>query len=174
MGKQNQAVKAVLLQFDDVAECIEKLNCYTQQSDTPSDCDSVSNEMFSLEFIILLHIYYELLKCVNTISKLWPSVQIHLSITLEHLRTFCDWIKQYRKTGFKKCLSDARQFVEKSSYDLPKDFKNKRVAKKKRMFDYEGSDQPIETVRSNRYETEFLNTMIDSVISNMESRFMSL
>ncbi|GFY15192.1 SCAN domain-containing protein 3 [Trichonephila clavipes] len=56
---------------------------------------------------------------------------------------------------------------------MPKDFTNKRVAKKKRMFDYEGGDQPIESVKS-RYETDFYNTMIDSVLSNMDSRFMSL
>ncbi|GFX75589.1 hypothetical protein TNCV_4714951 [Trichonephila clavipes] len=47
------------------------------------------------------------------------------------------------------------------------DFKNKRVAKKKRMFGYEGGNQPIESVKS-RYETDFFNTMIDSVISNMD------
>lgn len=126
-----QAVKAVLLQFDDVVECIENLKQQTEQSDTLSDCDSVLNEMFSLEFIISLHIWYELLTRVNTISKLWQSVQVHLGITLEHLQKFCDWIKEYRQTGFEKCLSDARQFIEKSSYDFPKDFKNKRVAKKK-------------------------------------------
>ena len=67
-------------------------------------------------------------------------------------------------------LSDARQFIEKSSYDLPKDFKNKRVAKKKRMFDYEGSDQPIQSPKS-RYETDFFNTMINSIISNIKICF---
>ncbi|GFW73144.1 DUF4371 domain-containing protein [Trichonephila clavipes] len=94
-------------------------------------------------------------------------------ITLEHLRTFCSWIQEYRQTGFGKCLSDAGKFIEKSSYDLSKDFKNKRVVKKKRMFDYESGDQPIESVKS-QYETDFFSTMIDSVISNMDSRFVSL
>ncbi|GFU65705.1 hypothetical protein TNCV_5058401 [Trichonephila clavipes] len=62
------------------------------------------------------------------------------------------WIKEYRQTGFGKCLSDASKFIEKSSYDLPIDFKHKRGAKKKRMFDYEDGNQPIEFVKS-RYET---------------------
>lgn len=168
-----EAVKAILLQFDDVVECIESLKNHTEQSDTLSDCDSVLNEMLSLEFIISLHLWYEILSRVNIISKLWQSVQVHLSIALEHLRTFCDWIKEYRQTGFEQCLSDARQFIEKSSYDLPKDFKNKRVAKKKTMFDYESSDEPIQSPKS-RYETDFFNTMIDSIVSNMDSRFISL
>ncbi|XP_023215204.1 uncharacterized protein LOC111618017 [Centruroides sculpturatus] len=129
--------------------------------------------MLSLEFIISLHVWYEILSRVNIISKLWQSLQVHLSNALEHLRTFCDWIKEYRQTGFEKCLSDARQFIENSSYELPKDFKNERVAKKKRMFDDEGSDQPIQSPKS-RYETDFFNTTIDSIISNMDSGFMSL
>ncbi|GBP13472.1 hypothetical protein EVAR_4221_1 [Eumeta japonica] len=37
-----EAVKAVLLQFDEVIECIESLKNQTEQSDTLSDCDSES------------------------------------------------------------------------------------------------------------------------------------
>ncbi|GFX34260.1 hypothetical protein TNCV_3226101 [Trichonephila clavipes] len=36
-----------------------------------------------------------------------------------------------------------KSFCTPCGYDLPKDFKNKRVAKKERMFDYEGGDPPI-------------------------------
>ncbi|GBP87325.1 ATP-binding cassette sub-family G member 4 [Eumeta japonica] len=36
-----EAVKAVLLQFDEVIECIESLKNQTEQSDTLSDCDSI-------------------------------------------------------------------------------------------------------------------------------------
>lgn len=114
-------------------------------SDTLSDCDSILNKMLSLEFIVSLHVWYEILSRVNIISKLWQSVQIHLSIALEHLHTFCEWIKEYRETGFEKSLSDVRKFTERSCYDLPKEFRNKRVAKKKRMFDYESSDEPIQS-----------------------------
>lgn len=117
-----EAVKAVLLQFDDVVECIESLKNQTEQPDTLSDCDSLLHEMFSLEFIMSLHVWYEILSRVNIISKLWQSVEVYLSIALEHLRTFCDWIRQYRQTGFEKCFSDACQFIEKSSYDLARDF----------------------------------------------------
>lgn len=168
-----EAVKAVLLQFDEVIECIENLKNQTEQSDTLSDCDSILNEMLSLEFIVSLHVWYEILSRVNIISKLWQSVQIHLSIALEHLHTFCEWIKEYRETGFEKSLSDVRKFTERSCYDLPKEFRNKRVAKKKRMFDYESSDEPIQSPKI-RYQIDFFYAMIDSIITNMELRFTSL
>ncbi|GFY08479.1 DUF4371 domain-containing protein [Trichonephila clavipes] len=65
------AVKAALLQFDHV-ECIENLKNETELSDTLSQCDCVSvlNEMLSLEFIVSLHVWYELLARINTIRKL--------------------------------------------------------------------------------------------------------
>lgn len=58
-------------------------------------------------------------------------VIFNTSLALEHLRTFCDWIKEHRQNAFEKCLSDAQKFIEKICYDLPKDFKKKRVVKKK-------------------------------------------
>ena len=82
------AVKVVLFQFDDVVECIENLQHQTEQSDTLSDCASVLHEMLSLEFIISLHVWYEILLRVNVINKLWQRVQVHLSIAIENLRTF--------------------------------------------------------------------------------------
>ncbi|KAL4713148.1 hypothetical protein ACJJTC_018793 [Scirpophaga incertulas] len=129
-------------------------------------------EYYPKEFIVSLHVWYEILSRVNIISKLWQSVEIHLSIALEHLHTFCEWIKEYRETGFEKSLSDVRTFSERSSYDLPKEFRNKRVAKKKRMFDYESSDEPIQSPKI-RYQTDFFYAMIDSIITNMELRFTS-
>ncbi|KAL4721540.1 hypothetical protein ACJJTC_001076 [Scirpophaga incertulas] len=125
-----------------------------------------------IQFIVSLHVWYEILSRVNIISKLWQSVEIHLSIALEHLHTFCEWIKEYRETGFEKSLSDVRTFSERSSYDLPKEFRNKRVTKKKRMFDYESSDEPIQSPKI-RYQTDFFYAMIDSIIINMELKFTS-
>ncbi|KAL4718201.1 hypothetical protein ACJJTC_014060 [Scirpophaga incertulas] len=109
---------------------------------------------------------------LNSGDEYYPKVEIHLSIALEHLHTFCEWIKEYRETGFEKSLSDVRTFSERSSYDLPKEFRNKRVAKKKRMFDYESSDEPIQSPKI-RYQTDFFYAMIDSIITNMELRFTS-
>ena len=65
------------------------------------------------------------------------------------------------------CLARVRQFIEKSNYDLLNDFRNKRVSKKKRLIDYESSDGPIES-------PDFFNIMIDSIVSNMDSRILFL
>lgn len=41
------------------------------------------------------------------------------------------------------------------------------------MFDYEGSDQSIQSGKS-WYEIDFFNSMIEYVMCNMDSRFLSL
>ncbi|GBP55054.1 GTP cyclohydrolase 1 [Eumeta japonica] len=47
-----EAVKAVLLQFDEVIECIESLKNQTEQSDTLSDCDSVATEQGLAKYVL--------------------------------------------------------------------------------------------------------------------------
>lgn len=62
-----------------------------------------------------------------------------------------------------------RQLIQKSSYGLPTDFKNKRVPKKKTMFDYEGKGKTYKVCLKASIKLISQNT-IDSVLSNMESR----
>lgn len=42
-----EAVKALLLQLDNVVVCIESLKSRTEESDTLSACESILNEMIS-------------------------------------------------------------------------------------------------------------------------------
>ena len=62
------AVKARLLQFYNVIECMNDLKNKTDDSETLSDCKAVLNEMLTFEFIV--HVWYEILLHVNNISKL--------------------------------------------------------------------------------------------------------
>ncbi|GFY10860.1 zinc finger MYM-type protein 1 [Trichonephila clavipes] len=80
------AVKAIFLQFDDVIECVNELKNKCDDSETLSDCDAVLNEMFSFEFIVAIHVWYEVLLRVNNISKLWQSAQVNLKIAIDTSR----------------------------------------------------------------------------------------
>ncbi|GFS55125.1 zinc finger MYM-type protein 1 [Trichonephila clavipes] len=71
---------------------------------------------------------------LDDISKLWQSVQVNLKVTFDTLRSFCSWIQEFRNTGFDNSVAQARLFVEKSSFEIESQFKEKRTARKKRMF----------------------------------------
>ncbi|GFU31249.1 zinc finger MYM-type protein 1 [Trichonephila clavipes] len=99
-GSRIGAVRAIFLQSDDVIECVNELKNKSDNSETLSDCDAVLNEMFSFEFIVAIHVWYEVLLRVNNESKLWQSVQVNLKVAIDTLRSFCSWIQEFRNTGF--------------------------------------------------------------------------
>lgn len=67
-------------------------------------------------------------------------------------------------------MSDA-QFIEKSSYDLPIKFKNKRIAKKACLIMKAAINQYSLPKASTKH---FFNTMTDSMMSNMDLKLISL
>lgn len=167
------AVKAIFLQFDDVIDCVNDLKDKDKDSDTLSDCKAILNEIFTFEFVVAVHVWYEILLRVNNISKLWQSVEVNLKGAIDTLCSFCNWIQEYRNTGFEKAVAQARLFVEKSSYEIPTQFKEKRIVRKKRMFGYEHIDEPIQSAEI-QFKVDFFITMIDAIIADTECRFESL
>lgn len=168
------AIKAILLQFDEVVKCIEKLRSDNiTDSDIVSDCDSVLREMMTFDFILMLHIWYEQLFRVNVISKLWQSPEIHIGAALEHLEKFCLWAEEFRETGFNTMIEKAKEFANNSEYDISLEFKRKRITRKKKLFDYECEDNPIEE-GEDRFRIEVFNKMLDSIISSTKTRFIGL
>ncbi|GFX69080.1 zinc finger MYM-type protein 1 [Trichonephila clavipes] len=119
------------MQFDDVIECVNELKNKSDDTETLSDCDAVLNEMFSFEFIVAIHVWYEVLLRVNNISKLWQSVQVNLKVAIDTLRSFCSWIQEFRNTGFENSVAQAGLFVEKSTFEIESQFKEKRTAREK-------------------------------------------
>ncbi|GFX79960.1 zinc finger MYM-type protein 1 [Trichonephila clavipes] len=100
----------------------------------------------------------------DDISKLRQSVQVNLKVAIDTLRSFCSWIQEFRNnTGFDTSVAQALLFVEKSSFEIESQFKEKRTARKKRMFDYEHTDEPIQSFEM-QYRVNFFNTMIDAII----------
>ncbi|GFX20393.1 zinc finger MYM-type protein 1 [Trichonephila clavipes] len=120
-----RAVKAIFLQFDDVIECVNELKNKSDDSESLSDCDAVWNELFSFEFIVAMHVWYEVLLRVNNISKLWQSVQVNLKVAIDTLRSFCSWIQEFRNTGFDNRVAQARLVVEKSTFEIESQFQEK-------------------------------------------------
>ncbi|XP_071051124.1 uncharacterized protein [Onthophagus taurus] len=168
-----EAIKAIYLQFDNVINCVNDLKNESEDAETLCNCEAVLKEMLTFEFIVAIHVWYEVLSRVNNISKLWQSVQVNLKVAVDTLRSFCKWIQEYRSTGFDVSVAEARSFVEKSNYEIASQFQERRVARKKKMFDYEGIDEPVQSAET-RFRIDFFNTMVDAIIVDVECRFKSL
>lgn len=146
-----EAVKVLLLHFDSVFFLIQTVRNESDDCEMICDCQSIVNELMNLEFVLGLHIWYEILLRVSVITKLWDSVHVSLSIVLDHFRKFSDWVKEFRKTGFGDCMIAADQFIGKSCVN---------VERKK--------------IQTTDYEIEFFRTMLDSIICNFDCRLEGL
>ena len=97
---------------------------------------------------------------------------MNLKVAVDTLHTFCR-IHDIRDIGFEKSVVDAQLFVEKSVYEIESQFKEKRIARKKRIFGYEHMDEPTQSAET-QYKVNFFNTMVGAVIVDTEYRFKEL
>ena len=97
----------------------------TDDSETPSDCKAVLNEIITFEFIVAILVWYEILFHVNNISKQWQSIQVNLKVAVDTLRSFCTWIKKFLDTGFEKSLAMLDYLWKKALTKLSHNLKKK-------------------------------------------------
>jgi hypothetical protein len=102
-------VNAVTFQSKNICEVTENLRDSCDDSATVSDCESVLNEITTLQFVLSLIIWYVVLSRVNRRSHLWQNVETHLHNTVTHLRRFSAWLEHY-STGFETALKEDREF----------------------------------------------------------------
>lgn len=74
-----------------------------------------------------------------------------------------EWQMSVNRTEFNNCIAKAYELIEKSSYENPTTFKEKRVCRQKRVFRYEAVSQPIDFTES-WFRFDFFTTMVDAVI----------
>jgi hypothetical protein len=163
------SVKAVRFQLDNICEATENRDS-CDDSATVSDCELVLNEITTLEFLLSLIMWYEVLSHVYRISHLWQNTETHLHNTVTHMWQFDAWLEQYYSTGFETPLKEAHKFAGNSKYAIPLTFKEKRTICRKRMFDYENGDEPMANLE-NHFSIEYFNIMVNEIKSNLQTPF---
>ena len=96
LESRSGAVKAILLQFDNVIECVNDLKSKTDGSETLTDCKAVLNKMLTYEFIVAIHMWHEILLHVNNKSKLCQSIQVNLKVAVD---TFVHFVFGFKNSS---------------------------------------------------------------------------
>lgn len=102
-----------------------------------SEMHSLINEISSFEFLISLCVWLTVLQEINIVSKSLQSPMMNLDISTSLLNGLLVFL-EYRKNGFETAKSEANILAESLSIDAI--FKQSRIRKKKKMFDYEAND----------------------------------
>lgn len=81
---------------------------------------------------------------------------MHLDVAINGLKGLLQFLKNYKNTGFNSAITDANEIA--TILKINPIFKETRIRKRKRMFDYEQNDQPIN--KDHRKKHLKLNTFI--------------
>ncbi|XP_073470341.1 zinc finger MYM-type protein 1-like [Aquarana catesbeiana] len=167
-----ESVKAVRYQLKEIAECLEEMAQKNADPAFCSECNSLKEEILSYEFVLSLIVWYEILVKINLISKVWQKSCMQLDTAVKHLEAFLCWLKEYRQNGHSNsAIATAREIAEEM--DIPREFRQFRIRRTKRMFDYECPDEAVVNP-VDRFRAEYFNVIADKIHASAEPRFEGL
>jgi len=73
---------------------------------------------------------------------------------LTSFERLCEWLRAYRERGFEDVLIDANELA--TELEVGSTFQHKLARKKKRMFTYESSHEPISDLKT-EFRLNFFN-----------------
>ncbi|XP_065642806.1 52 kDa repressor of the inhibitor of the protein kinase-like [Hydra vulgaris] len=166
-----ESVKAVRFQAAEVCDALEELAKSTNDARGKSEAESLVSQMTNYRFLVALCFWHSLLFQVNFTSKELQSNTIDIAAGLTSFEKLFDWLKTYRETGFVAALIDAKELA--NELEVEPIFQQKRCYKKKKMFLYESSDEPILDPKT-EFRVNFFNQVVDKALQSLQPRLMQL
>lgn len=163
-----QSVKAVRYQIGEFYDAFFEISEISEDQQIKSEAESLGNAMKDYKFLVSLVFWYDLLFQVNYVSKELQSKSVEVSIALSSFEKLLKWLSDYRNTGFKQVLVQAKILAQ--DLEISTEFRNKRLRKRKKHFNYEGDDEPI-VDPINAYKISFLNFVLDKATESLKDRF---
>lgn len=161
------SVKAVRYQICDVHDALVTLANETEKSDvtTSHEAITLAEQLKDFGFIVSLIVWYEILFQVNVVNKSLQSKNVDLGKSIKMLENCCNFLEEYRKTGFKKALLTASDLAKELQIEPV--FKSKeRVRHIKRQAGEMVMDESIESPEK-KFEIEFFNSLLDTSLMSM-------
>lgn len=105
------SVKTVRFQLGGILDALEKLEEVKKDAKTVSEAKSLSGEIVSMEFIMCLLIWYDLLSEITYVSKAMQAVNISMETAIVMTESLKEFLLKYRVEGFQKALDIARRIA---------------------------------------------------------------
>lgn len=144
----------------------------TRDTKTKMGAKSIIKSLQTFKFLCSVLIWHDLLSRIDVLSKMLQNPKLNIAECIQGL----DNLKKYLE--FQRSDDNFKIFVESATTlvrDLGTDpeFPISKLRKKARLFDYEGSDEPISNPVQ-QFKTAFYFTILDHAISSVNERFTLL
>lgn len=167
-----ESVRALRYQIKEIRDALIEVIEITDDVKVKSETRSLLNVVSSYEFLLALAIWHDLLFAANTVSKNLQSEKMHLGVASELLDGLLNFLEQYRNEGFVSATLVAKEMSE--SLDVKPKFQEVRQRKKRKLFDYEGEDEPVSGSAEEVFKVDYFYRIVDCTIQSISSRFQQM
>lgn len=164
-----ESVKALRYQIKEVHDALVEVVETTDDPKAKSEARSLVNEISSYEFLVALAIWHDVLFAVNSVSKNLQAEKMHLGVASQLLHGLVKFFDQFRIEGFAAATMVAREMSEALGTE-PK-FQEVRQRKRRRLFEYEGDDEPVSESAEQTFRVEYFYRIVDCTAQSLTKRF---
>jgi GH35 family endo-1,4-beta-xylanase len=107
----------------------------------------------------------------NKVNKLLQSTSTQLDIAVNLISNAKASLTTIRETGLSEAQTTAKSICEEIHVEA--DLKEKRLRNSRRHFSYEAPDDPVTDALKN-LEVNHFNIVVDSAVTSMNERFLTL
>ncbi|XP_052754162.1 LOW QUALITY PROTEIN: 52 kDa repressor of the inhibitor of the protein kinase-like [Galleria mellonella] len=165
------SVKAVRYQISAVHDALITLAIETQQTDVQvsHEATTLAEQLKDFGFIVSLVVWYDILFQINVVSKSLQSTDMDLGKCTDMLKKCCNFLEEYRNTGFKSAILTAKELAEELEIE-PVFRATTRIRRVKRQAGETAQDEPI-TSPEKKIEVEFFNCLLDTTLTSLNEGF---
>ncbi|KAG5899695.1 hypothetical protein JTB14_030092 [Gonioctena quinquepunctata] len=108
------SVKAVRYQISAIHDALITLAIETQKTDVQvsHEATTLAEQLKDFSFIVSLVVWYDILFQINIVSKSLQATDMDLGKCTEMLEKCCNFLEDYRNTGFKSAILTAKELTE--------------------------------------------------------------
>ncbi|KAK4435022.1 hypothetical protein Salat_0665200 [Sesamum alatum] len=136
-----------------------------------SEAKSLANSLESFEFLLGIVIWYDILFCINMVSKNLQSESMSIDSTIEQIGGALAFFEGYRKNGFAASMNIAKELA--FDMDVEPTFPVKRRVLRKKLYDENTDDEDVRSPEE-AFEYDYFNIMTNMAIVSLRNRFKEL
>ena len=164
-----ESVKAIKFQSPQIRDALLQLAQTSEDPKIKSEVDClVTYEIESLEFLLGMTIWYDILFAVNSVSKNLQSKDMHIDVAIDQLKGLISYFKEYRENGFTSAMNSSKKIA--LEIEIEPVFCEKCIIHKKKQFD-ENVHNEITRSAEESFRIDYFLYIVNKAISSIENRF---